>query len=162
VNLVSHSTGSYIHSDDPGEPTTGKPRLSITEVEAEILAALVHGLVVVEFGTGLGVSTRALASTARLVVTADIDEWVQQTIWPTLPKNVTTCYDRDSLTQRVDAVFIDGDHTEEGTARDVQHAMRIASRLIVMHDTSSPTVRAACDDEWLFIGTTHGLGVRYL
>jgi hypothetical protein len=31
-----------------------------------------------------------------------------------------------------------------------------------MHDTSAPTVRAACDDEWLFIGTTHGLGVRYL
>jgi hypothetical protein len=40
--------------------------------------------------------------------------------------------------------------------------MRIASRLIVMHDTSAPTVRAACDDEWLFIGTTHGLGVRYV
>ncbi len=162
MKLNSHSTGSYMHGDDPGEPTTGVPRLSITEVEGEILAALVHGLVVVEFGTGLGVSTCALASTARLVVTADIDEWVQQTIWPTLPKNVTTCYDRDTLTQRVDAVFIDGDHTEEGTARDVQHAMRIASRLIVMHDTWAPTVRAACDDEWLFIGTTHGLGVRYL
>jgi hypothetical protein len=162
VNLIPHSTGSYVHKDDPGEPSTGKPRLSITELEADILAALVHGLVVVEFGTGLGVSTRALASTARLVVTADIDEWVQRTIWPTLPKNVTTCYNRDSLTQRVDAVFIDGDHTEEATARDVEHAMRIATQLIVMHDTASPTVRGVCDDQWLFIHTTHGLGVRYV
>ena len=161
MNLIPHSTGSYVHGDDPGEPTTGEPRLSITEVEGEILAALVHGLVVVEFGTGLGVSTRALARTARKVYTVDIDEWVQETIWPTLPDNVSTCDDRDRL-PIVDMVFIDGDHTEEGTAADVAAAMRLASEVIIMHDTSAPTVRAACDDEWLFIGTTHGLGVRYL
>jgi hypothetical protein len=161
VNLVAHSTGSFSHPDDPGEPSTGHPRLSITPLEGEILAAVVDGLIVAEFGTGLGVSTRALASSASKVYTVDIDEWVQNTIWPDLPDNVETCVDRADL-PKVDVVFIDGDHTEEGTARDVEHAMRIASRLIVMHDTSAPTVRAACDDEWLFIGTTHGLGVRYL
>jgi hypothetical protein len=161
VNLIPHSTGSYVHGDDPGEPTTGEPRLSITEVEGEMLAVLAAGRSVLEFGTGLGVSTRALARTARKVYTVDIDEWVQETIWPTLPDNVSTCDDRDRL-PIVDMVFIDGDHTEEGTAADVAAAMRLASELIIMHDTSAPTVRAACDDEWLFIGTTHGLGVRYL
>jgi hypothetical protein len=161
VNLIPHSTGSYVHGDDPGEPTTGEPRLSITEVEGEMLAVLAAGRSVLEFGTGLGVSTRALARTARKVYTVDIDEWVQETIWPTLPDNVSTCDDRDRL-PIVDMVFIDGDHTEEGTAADVAAAMRLASELIIMHDTSAPTVRAACDDEWLFIGTTHGLGVRYV
>jgi len=161
VNLIPHSTGSYVHGDDPGEPTTGEPRLSITEVEGEMLAVLAAGRSVLEFGTGLGVSTRALARTARKVYTVDIDEWVQETIWPTLPDNVSTCDDRDRL-PIVDMVFIDGDHTEEGTAADVAAAMRLASEVIVMHDTSAPTVRSACDDEWLFIGTTHGLGVRWL
>lgn len=161
MNLIPHSTGSYVHGDDPGEPTTGEPRLSITEVEGEMLAVLAAGRSVLEFGTGLGVSTRALARTARKVYTVDIDEWVQETIWPTLPDNVSTCDDRDRL-PIVDMVFIDGDHTEEGTAADVAAAMRLASELIIMHDTSAPTVRAACDDEWLFIGTTHGLGVRYV
>ena len=161
MNLIPHSTGSYVHGDDPGEPTTGEPRLSITEVEGEMLAVLAAGRSVLEFGTGLGVSTRALARTARKVYTVDIDEWVQQTIWPTLPDNVSTCDDRDRL-PIVDMVFIDGDHTEEGTAADVAAAMRLASEVIVMHDTSAPTVRSACDDEWLFIGTTHGLGVRWL
>lgn len=161
MNLIPHSTGSYVHGDDPGEPTTGVPRLSITEVEGEMLAVLAAGRSVLEFGTGLGVSTRALARTARKVYTVDIDEWVQETIWPTLPDNVSTCDDRDRL-PIVDMVFIDGDHTEEGTAVDVAAAMRLASEVIVMHDTSAPTVRSACDDEWLFIGTTHGLGVRWL
>ena len=161
MNLIPHSTGSYVHGDDPGEPTTGEPRLSITEVEGEMLAVLAAGRSVLEFGTGLGVSTRALARTARKVYTVDIDEWVQETIWPTLPDNVSTCDDRDRL-PIVDMVFIDGDHTEEGTAADVAAAMRLASEVIIMHDTSAPTVRAACDDEWLFIGTTHGLGVRYV
>ncbi|MGA1074153.1 MAG: class I SAM-dependent methyltransferase [Ilumatobacteraceae bacterium] len=161
MNLIPHSTGSYVHGDDPGEPTTGEPRLSITEVEGEMLAVLAAGRSVLEFGTGLGVSTRALARTARKVYTVDIDEWVQETIWPTLPDNVSTCDDRDRL-PIVDMVFIDGDHTEEGTAADVAAAMRLASEVIVMHDTSAPTVRSACDDEWLFIGTTHGLGVRWL
>ena len=161
MNLIPHSTGSYVHGDDPGEPTTGEPRLSVTEVEGEMLAVLAAGRSVLEFGTGLGVSTRALARTARKVYTVDIDEWVQETIWPTLPDNVSTCDDRDRL-PIVDMVFIDGDHTEEGTAADVAAAMRLASEVIVMHDTSAPTVRSACDDEWLFIGTTHGLGVRWL
>ena len=161
MNLIPHSTGSYVHGDDPGEPTTGEPRLSVTEVEGDMLAVLAAGRSVLEFGTGLGVSTRALARTARKVYTVDIDEWVQETIWPTLPDNVSTCDDRDRL-PIVDMVFIDGDHTEEGTAADVAAAMRLASEVIVMHDTSAPTVRSACDDEWLFIGTTHGLGVRWL
>ena len=65
MKLVPQENGSYTHPADPGEPTTGTPRLSVTELEADILAALVAGRDVLEIGTGLGVSTRAMAATAR-------------------------------------------------------------------------------------------------
>jgi predicted RNA methylase len=161
MTLVPHHTGSFSHPDDPGEPSTGHPRLSITPLEGEILAAVVDGLTVAELGTGLGVSTRALASSASKVYTVDIDEWVQNTIWPDLPDNVETCVDRADL-PKVDVVFIDGDHSPEATAEDVAWAMRLARRLIVMHDTNTDDVRSACSGCWRFIETTHGLGLTWL
>ena len=109
MTLELDSNGSYRHLDDPGEPTTGDPRLSVTDEEAAILSVLAHGRTVVEFGTGLGVSTRALAQTAQLVCTVDVDEWVQDTIWPDLPVNVVCHVDRSELPTQADMVFIAGD-----------------------------------------------------
>ena len=161
MTLEVDSNGSYRHLDDPGEPTTGDPRLSVTDEEAAILSVLAHGRTVVEFGTGLGVSTRALAQTAQLVCTVDVDEWVQDTIWPDLPVNVVCHVDRSELPTQADMVFIDGDHTLEGTQADVRDAMYLATQLVVMHDIGSDVVRSCCGPDWLFIPTTHGLGVLW-
>src|SRR3954471_13056030 len=84
MTMVRSKRGDFTRKDDPGEPRIKKPRVSVTEDEARILSAFALGRVVLEIGTGLGVSTRALASTAKCVWTSDIDEWVQRTIWPEL------------------------------------------------------------------------------
>lgn len=155
---------SYRHPEDPGEPSTGDPRLSVTDLEADILAAFVAGRHVLEIGTGLGVSTRALASSAESVHTIDIDPWVRETIWPDLPPNVTC---GDLPRREFEAVFIDGDHSSEAVERDITLAMRVAASgaVVLAHDTGSDAVRkpllAACD-RWRFIPTTHGIGVLWL
>lgn len=154
--------GSWKRTDDPGEPQTGKPRVSIAAEEAIILAAFAHGRTVLEIGTGLGVSTRAIATTAEHVATVDIDTWVHDTIWPELPDNVTTLtappgdVDDDTF----DMVFIDGDHATEAVRRDIDTALRVApSGLLVAHDAHADNVRYALDDRWHVINTEHGLGV---
>lgn len=159
--MIPHESGSWTHTDDPGEPHTGKPRLSVTDIEAAILTAMVRGLSVVEIGTGLGVSTRALAQAAKTVHTVDVDPWVHETIWPYLPDNVTTHESIDSV-PAVDAVFIDGDHSTSATAADIETAHRIARRLIICHDASHPMVAAAFDDKWHIIPTAHGIGIRWI
>lgn len=134
----------------------------MTDEEAEVLATLVDGLAVLEIGTGLGVSTRALASTARSVVTVDIDPWVWSTIWPTLPENVTGSPDvPDGV---FDAAFIDGDHDTESVRRDLAAAMSVVrpDGLLIAHDTNYGHVRQGLGDGWEFIATYHGLGVRQL
>lgn len=164
MNDLSRVGGSYRHSSDPGEPSTGAPRLSVTDAEGTILSALFHRMIVAEVGTGLGISTKAIARTAQRVHTVDIDPWVQSTIWPTLPNNVTCHKSVDNLPKFVDAVFIDGDHSTDATRRDLDDARQRASLLIVMHDVNYHNVRVAVDDpdEWLFIPTEHGIGVRWL
>ena len=160
-SVIPHLSGSWQHTDDPGEPHTGKPRLSVTDLEAAILTAMVRGSSVIEIGTGLGVSTRALASSAAAVHTVDIDPWVHETIWPYLPDNVITHETVESL-PATDAVFIDGDHTTFATAQDIELAHRKARRLILCHDASHEMVAAAFDDKWTIIPTEHGIGVRWL
>jgi hypothetical protein len=157
-------SGSQRHPDDPGEPTTGEPRLSVTGTEAAILTALCHKLTVAEIGTGLGVSTAAMAASAELVHTVDIDPWVHSTIWPTLPPNVKRLTSADRLPRVVDAVFIDGDHGTEATRRDLREAHDRATVLILIHDVNYDTVRKAIDDidRWTIIPTEHGLGVKWL
>jgi predicted O-methyltransferase YrrM len=153
--------GSWRRSDDPGEPTTGEPRVSITGDEALLLSALAVGRDVLEIGTGLGVSTRALAETARWVVTVDVDPWVRKVIWPELPENVI-CATNAELDRTFDMVFIDGDHSTDAVRRDIDTAQRLAPcGLIVAHDAIYPHVRAAFDDRWRIIETEHGIGVRW-
>lgn len=157
-------SGSWRRDDDPGEPSTGKPRLSVTDLEASILSALVHNLTVVEIGTGLGVSTKALARTANRVHTVDIDPWVHSDVWPTLPPNVIRHKDTSKLPAVVDAMFIDGDHSTAATAADIAEAMARSMLLILIHDVKYPSVRQALPepDKWLILPTEHGIGVRWL
>lgn len=152
-----HESGSYIHPDDPGEPSTGHPRLSVTDLEAAILAVLVDGLTVLEIGTGLGVSTRAMASTARVVHTVDIDPWVWENIWPFLPENVVTHRTIDSV-PLVDAAFIDGDHNPAAVVRDLADARSCSPSLIIAHDYEA--TKDQLGDGWRVIPTTHTLGVK--
>lgn len=160
--LTPYYPGGYRHDDDPGEPTTGEPRVSITDEEAALLTAYAAGRTVLEIGTGLGVSTRALASSALKVTTVDVDQWVHATIWPTLPDNVeclTTLY----AELRFDLVFIDGDHSPEAVRRDVALAESLLTvgGVIVAHDTAFDHVRGALGPgDWKHHPTRYGLSVR--
>lgn len=165
MNLTEHDTGSFQHPDDPGEPTTGDPRLSVTELEGQMLAALVAGRMVLEIGTGLGVSTAAMAATAEHVATYDIDAWVHDTIWPGLPDNVVGVKSLEHVGRAFGAVFIDADHSTEAVARDLSVALQHSGQgaVIIAHDTASPAVREglAAESGWHWIDTTHGLGVLW-
>lgn len=156
----------YEHPDDPGEPTTGKRRLSVTDLECEILAAIAAGRRVFEIGTGLGVSTRALARWARHVVSEDVDPWVAANIAPELEGELThvTCiHDREPYgygAMQFDLVFIDGDHNTASARDDIAYARSLAPQLIVLHDANYENVRHALDgDGWHVIPTEHGLAV---
>ena len=166
MTLVPHDTGSFQHPDDPGEPTTGDPRLSITKLEGQMLAALVAGRKVLEIGTGLGVSTAAMAATAEHVATYDIDSWVHDTIWPGLPDNVVGVKSLEHVGRAFGAVFIDADHSTEAVARDLSLALQHLGLggVVIAHDTASPAVREglAAASGWHWIDTTHGLGVLWV
>ena len=166
MTLVPHDTGSFQHPDDPGEPTTGDPRLSITKLEGQMLAALVAGRRVLEIGTGLGVSTAAMAATAEHVATYDIDAWVHDTIWPGLPDNVVGVKSLEHVGRAFGAVFIDADHSTEAVARDLSLALQHLGLggVVIAHDTASPAVREGLAEGygWHWIDTTHGLGVLWV
>lgn len=158
--------GSYVHPDDPGEPQNGHRRLSITDQEASILQGFADGRVVLEIGTGLGVSTRALAEVAEQVITVDIDRWVHENIVPTLPENVLATTEIDPQVYNdlmPEMVFIDGDHSFEATRRDIGMAQDIVvpGGLVVIHDAHAPQVWKACSAAGfrIRIDTVHGIGV---
>lgn len=158
MTLAVDHTGSYHHPEDPGEPTTGKPRLSVTDEEAEILAYYSIGATVLEIGTGLGVSTRALASTAVWVTTVDVDPWVHKTIWPTLPANVRGA--KQVPDGVFDLAFIDGDHHTRSVIRDVTAAFAVVrpGGVILAHDFNYESVRQGLGPGWGHHDTTHGIG----
>lgn len=147
---------------DPGEPTTGAPRVPIDLLEAEILAALMTGRRVLEIGTGLGVATRAMAETAAEVHTVDIDPWVHEEIWPALPPNVRCSAGLPA--GEFDAAFIDGDHSTDAVRRDVitARSMLTAGGVIVAHDVLVQHVWAGLEGSgWRTIHTKYGLGVLW-
>jgi len=164
--LTGHVTGSFARSDDPGEPGSHLPRLSITPAEGLVLAALAAGRSVFEIGTGLGVSARFMATTAYRIVTFDIDPWVHEQVWPRLSdqRNVT-CVDWVPEGEQFDMVFIDGMHTTEAVLADIEIAQRLLKPggMIVFHDTNLFSVLEAIRQSEvgsIFLReTTHGLGV---
>ena len=161
MNEETLDGGSIRRTDDPGEPQTGQPRISITKDEARILCTMAVDKFVLEIGTGLGVSTHALAASAKSVVTLDIDPWVHENVWPTLPKNVYCIKSIEDIRwDDFNMVFIDGDHNTEAARRDILLADLVLKPggKVVLHDTKYPNVRAACDGpEWSHIDTHHGL-----
>ena len=149
---------------DPGEACYESkiPRVSVTEEEAEILAGLVRGLSVLEIGTGIGVSTRALASTAASVVTVDVDPWVQSDIWP----HLSDCPNVRTLTEipeeAFDVVFIDAQHTVAAVRRDIELTRPRCRKLMLFHDINYANVRCGVEIEFPnveTIKTAHGIGV---
>jgi predicted O-methyltransferase YrrM len=161
MNIEHLDGGSIRRTDDPGEPTTGKPRISIADDEIAILTEAARGQIVLEIGTGLGVSTRAMATTAHAVITVDPDPWVAETIAPTFPDNILHVPTLDDIPATVvfTMAFIDGDHSTESTERDILqcvYRLPVGARLYI-HDAKYPNVAAALIGDWKHIPTTHGL-----
>ena len=136
--------GNFECPDDPGEISyPSKPkRRSVTPEEADILAELATGKHVLEIGTGLAVSTQAMAKRAVEVVTIDIDPWVED---PDLPR-VTFLRDRPPIYtgQLFNMAFIDGSHRKSEVLKDIDYCLGI--RLIAIHDTYLDEVQEAIDE----------------
>lgn len=166
--LTKLDNGSYIHPDDPGEPGYNgpTPRVSVTDEEKGIIADQCAGVAVVEFGTGLGVSTCALFVLSPLVYTIDPDPWVWENVWPGLPETIQRAPSSVGLpTGTFGAAFIDGLHTRPSVDHDIAEAMRLVESggLIILHDWTHNDVKSAVADAGLTVfaehTTTHGIGV---
>ena len=167
AGLTLRPDGSYEHAGDPGERTTGSPRRSVTEAECRILAWLAYGRRVLEIGTGLGVSARAMASMARCVVTMDPDPWVHEAVVPALqdsglPIECLRRLDGPGAWQ-FDMAFIDGSHVYEDVKADLAAVWPLIHEggLIVLHDARhEPVARAAAEfGPMTLIETEHALGL---
>ena len=164
------ANGSWIDTDDPGEPgyATRAPRQSVTLDEAAILTALASGKYCLEIGTGLAVSTRALAAKAEHVMTVDPDPWVQQTIWPALSglSNVSVWTELPRSLHRADLAFIDGNHVAGSVRADLARVFPLMDKdgLIVLHDIKSPVVYAVAREigSVFVLDTEHGLGLLFV
>lgn len=148
--LERHTLGNYTHPEDPGEPTTGKYRVSVTDEECLVLSWLARGLDVLEIGTGLGVSTRALLGAAEHVCTVDPDPWVAETVVPGLQEWGHLWHEpeipEEWKRRQFHMAFIDGDHTEEAVKRDIEQCIALVrpQGLLVLHDSNYDGVKRAC------------------
>ena len=164
--------GGYVCDSDPGEKSYGPDggqRISVSDLDASILSALAWGKKVCEIGTGLGVSTRALARTAKFVATVDPDEWVHANVVPHLPENVRAWRGVERLVSgSFGLVFVDGNHSVEATEADIHTAWNLLRRggLLVMHDVVYDSVKLGIEragkGEPLVIATTAGIGMWVL
>lgn len=164
---LEHSqVNGYFHPSDPGEPGTGQPRLSVNDHEGRLLASLVRRMVVLEIGTGLGVSARWMAMTAKHILTVDPDPWVIENIFPTLPPSVIGCPDYQDWFPIFDAAFLDGLHQYEQVMKDIEimrNQVR-ANGLLIFHDLYIQDVRRALKDSKIavmHIETRAGIGLAW-
>jgi len=118
-------------------------RSSVTNQEALILSSLAEGKRVLEIGSGVGVSTVALAHKAKHVVSVDPDEWVQEVL-AGIP-NVTIIPDVFKATGPFDMAFIDGLHDFVNVCLDVENALLLVKPdgLFAFHDMGHADVGAA-------------------
>lgn len=165
-HLGDHHRG-LIHPEDPGEiagPGRGHRRISVTSEEGMVLAGMAAGRWVLEVGTGLGVATRYLAMHAAHVTTLDIDPWVREKVWPTLPDRVTAL-DTPPTVMDVSMAFIDAEHTPEALCGDVMYAAGLMSAggVLVAHDAIElrETLREL-PGHWHILDTRYGLGICVL
>jgi len=158
VELTRTAIGNYTHPDDPGEAAyKGSPkRLSVTDDECEILARLAQGRSVLEIGTGLGVSTRAMSDTARRVVTVDPDDWVRLNVWESLPSNVAPCNEFVE-DDKFDFAFIDGDHHYDSVKADLVAVRKVLRPFspVVMHDYNGEVRRASYHSGFILVKEFH-------
>lgn len=133
----------YYDDRDPGEiGMNGAKRGSVTEDEEMILSFVFRGMDrVLEIGTGLGASTRAIAKSVREVVTCDIDPFVVETISKELPPNAVFVTDIAG-TGPFDGAFIDGNHSEQSVYSDTMRVLPLLKpdAPIVFHDIHLPGV----------------------
>ena len=136
--------GNYECPDDPGEAgyLGWCRRRSVTDEEADILKELCTGQKVLEIGTGLGVSTRAIATTAREVVSIDIDPWCHEFEFPANVRLMNEIPD-----EPFDLTFIDGNHHYQNVMEDIRKAIG----KIILHDYYLDDVRMAVQDSRLEI-----------
>lgn len=171
VSLRLRPNGSYTAKADPGEPSTGQPRWSVTEREGKFLRHVAWRRNVLEIGTGLSISTSWLdggtgttfpGEWPRHLTTCDIDPWVHTNIWDKLPPHIDKFVDyHDTLEWGpYDVTFIDGDHRAEQVAEDVRYALLCTRGLIVLHDGRDVGVREGATGvlgSWSLMDTTHGI-----
>ena len=133
--------GQYQGRDDP-DPGA---RMSVTNQEALILAEIATGKRVLEIGTGLGVSTVAMAVTAKFIVSVDPEPWVQQSV--KMPENGIIVSTVEEAHGPFDMVFVDGLHDYASVRDDVTAALARVNpgALIVFHDINQPDVARAVD-----------------
>lgn len=162
TTLLKSNINGYYAKDDPHQ------RLSVNDLEARLIGSLVNGLFVLEIGTGLGVSTRALAAKAKTVVTVDPDPWVAENIHPAL-KDLHNVIFMDKMPEvgKFDAVFVDGAHDYESVANDIEKCKKIASDdcVFIFHDSKYKSIAAAIGNyftEWIPCHTAAGIGLAWL
>lgn len=168
MSLVHHlgeADRGYIDPADPGEPAgpgAGRRRVSVTDEEGALLWGLTINRSVLEIGTGLGVATRWIAQGAR-VTTVDVDPWVHEHIWPTLPADVHRSSGLHDLEHPYGMVFIDGEHTDEALTKDIAFAkgILIPGEMIVVHDAIELRATLKADEgKWYILDTRYGLGIH--
>ncbi len=156
LTLKRDALGSYTAMNDPGEPQhlgVGGRRVSVTEHEAAILSAGLWGRIVIEVGTGLGVSTLAISATAHRVFTIDPDPWVVANVWPMLESKrdnvVLSSGVADYFPWRrgCDGAFIDGDHRFAAVLLDCKRVLACLAGgcPVYMHDYFGEVEKAAVE-----------------
>ena len=163
--LEELENGSFVDKRDPGELTTGEKRVSVAPEESRFLAWVARARNVLEIGTGLGVSTRALHKHCRSLTTIDIDPYVHDHVWPKLPLEVWKVKDRAKVPlEKFDVVFVDGDHRTEQVRRDAEFAIARCQGVVIFHDAFMPSVQEGLAGfaDWQVLDTTWGLAICWV
>ena len=160
----------YMSPQDPGEPGRNQPRWSVNDAEAKIIGELCKDCRVLEIGTGLGVSTRAILKQAKCVYTVDIDPFVIEKVFPELQNEFygrVACFkelNREWESMPLNAFFLDGFHEYNQCKKDIAAARPWLTKgaIMIFHDLYIDGVYRGIIDSGLtplHIQTVAGIGV---